>query len=169
MTVTPPDPLNTWIGNRLVELSACVCEALYERGAGQPCWCGVMPGSEASWVGCTDCGDDRCGTAWVRLDAVAPYTTFPEPEVGLTCAASLAYTIEVGVVRCIPIPDDGSALDSAASLDVALAVAADMQALHYAIKCCFGSGVLHAVESWTPVGPEGGCVGGFWTIQVGRD
>jgi hypothetical protein len=158
----------TWIGNRLVDLAACVCDALAERGAGVPCWCGIVPGAEASWVGCTECDSGRCGSAWVRLDGVWPYVSFPNPEVGLTCAATMGYTVEVGVVRCMPLNDDGSPLDTAESLDVALAGAADMQALLYAISCCFGD-VLHTVDSWVPVGPQGGCVGGYWTLSLARD
>jgi hypothetical protein len=151
-----------------LDLAACVCTALVERGAGEPCWCGIAPGSEASWVGCTDCGSGNCGSAWVRLDSAFPYTTFPDSEPGLTCTASLGYTIEVGVVRCMPLNDDGSALDTATSLDVALASAADMMALRHAVECCFGD-TLHSLVGWSPLGPQGGCVGGFWTLQVGRD
>jgi hypothetical protein len=43
----------------------------------------------------------------------------------------------------------------------------DAFALYRALRCC--QGVEVAAEAWTPVGPEGGCVGGQWTAYLAVD
>jgi hypothetical protein len=39
----------------------------------------------------------------------------------------------------------------------------DAAALHSAIKCC---GLDAAIETYQPIGPEGGCVGGLWRAYL---
>jgi hypothetical protein len=43
--------------------------------------------------------------------------------------------------------------------EVAIGQLLDANALHRALKCC---GLDIGVAAYTPLGPEGGCVGGSW-------
>lgn len=156
----------TWIGDRLVALEACVGEALVDRGSGDVCWLGVLPGSEVALDFCTECDRDRCGMAWVRLTQAYPSTVFPDQDVEFrNCRTRLAYVVEVGVARCLPLTVDNSPPEAADMLTTTLSVTDDMLALRYAVQCCFGDSV-HVLGAWQPFGPDGGCVGGTWTVQV---
>jgi len=43
----------------------------------------------------------------------------------------------------------------------------DKLAVRYVIMCCFGIEPKDlVVEGWDPVDPQGGCVGGVWTIRI---
>lgn len=161
------DPPITPLAALLTELTECVCNELATTGAGPTCWCGQWPGLDLSWEFCTDCPGDRCGMGWVRLAGINPYQVFPTPIVDPRCALPLAVTIEVGALRCIPQPADGSILDPGPMGDVAVAVAADAYALRRAVLCCNSPDL--ALGFWQPVGPEGGCVGGFWTTFLATD
>lgn len=148
----------------LTELAECVCEQLTTNGAGETCWCGLYAGAVVTWDYCAgECGNDVCGMGWVRLGTVFPYSIFPQPILDDRCALPLAWQIEVGALRCIPLMPDGGPIDSATMADVALKQVLDARALHAAMQCC---GFSVAAEVYTPTGPEGGCVGGFWTGYI---
>lgn len=146
----------------LVALAECLCQQLTEFGAGPVCWCGVYPGAQISWEGCSDCGVDRCGMGWVRLVQAFPYEVFPTPTVDGRCQMPLAFAVEVGALRCFPQPTDGEPPDPAMTTEAAVMQMYDARAMYNAIKCCSTS-VSMAVQGYVPVGPAGGCVGGYWT------
>lgn len=156
-----------WIGRVMLDLQTCLCNALLTHGGGQVCLCSVLAGSEVAYDYCAGCGGDTCGQAWVRLVSAFPSSALPDPDADARCTGPLAYALEVGVVRCAPLPaEDGTPPDAGEHLDSALQVAQDMQAMLRAMQCCFSRGVLHVVGEYTPVGPGGGCVGGTWSVTV---
>ena len=158
----------SWVGDALVELRSCVGDALVEKGGGEVCWLGILPGLDVPLEFCSgECGSETCGMAWVRLSQTYPSTTFPDQDVAAgNCRKPIAHTIEVGVARCLPVMDtDGSFPAPEDFLDVTLSLTDDIEALRYAIACCFGS-TRHTLGAWTPFGPDGGCVGGTWTVTV---
>jgi hypothetical protein len=148
------------VAMQMMELKNCVCEALAEFGGGELCWCGLYPGQQVSWEYCGECAGDVCGMAYVRLAGVFPYDVFPEAVIDQRCVRPLAWEIEVGALRCIPQRPDGEPLDQRSMNEVALHQINDAYAIYWAMRCC---GIELAVGSYVPVGPEGGCVGGFWT------
>jgi hypothetical protein len=159
-------PMRVPILQLLSDLHECVCESLALNGQGPTCWCGIWPGETVSWDYCgAECKNDACGMAWVRAGTSAPYSTFPLAELDSACEKPLFYEIEVGVLRCLPIIEDDGSLPAAADItEAALGLAIDQMALHRAIRCCrLGA---FALGAWRPVGPQGGCVGGFWTLYV---
>lgn len=86
-----------------------------------------------------------------------------------SCRSNWTDLIEVGIVRCAQgvINDDGNAPDADLITADAQQQLQDRNSLREAILCCFD--IEHVdlfVESWTPIPPEGGCVGGRWTIRV---
>jgi hypothetical protein len=159
MTIVEPGPVTLNVLNGLDALSAAVCNELATSGAGPTCWCGLYPGSAPSWEYCGECSGSACGMGYVRLAGVFPYSTFPIQAVDFHCVMPLAWTVEVGALRCVPQPADGELLSPSLMGNVALEQVLDAQALYRALKC-YGLDV--AAESYTPVGPMGGCVGGFW-------
>lgn len=164
MTITPPIVLPTKAELMLAELVDCVCSQLATNGAGPTCWCGLYAGQNVAWDYCSDCGNDQCGMGWIRVVNVYPYEIFPQQVVEARCVRPLAWAVEVGALRCLPIPHDGGPLPVPTMADVALAQYRDIEALHAAIQCC--ELPLHALGPYQPVGPEGGCVGGFWLAYI---
>jgi hypothetical protein len=160
--VTVLDPLIVSIADAVDELVTCVCDRLETHGGGPVCWCGLYPGDEVSWEFCGACDGDACGMAWVRLMGVFPYSTFPVPAPDLNCTLPLAWQVEVGALRCLPESDDLPAPDQLAG--TSLTMMADATALYQALRCCSASQV--APELWTPLGPQGGCVGGAWSAYL---
>lgn len=150
----------TSLGIALVDLADCVCAQLALTGAGPTCWCGLYPGALASWEYCGECSGEVCGMGWVRFAGAFPYDVFPVPSIDERCAKPVAWMIEVGAMRCMPQPSDGSLPSPAEMSEVALGQMLDAQALYTAMKCC--DTVEVAVAEYVPLGPEGGCVGGSW-------
>lgn len=161
MTIVHPITQNV-IG-ALADLADCVCTELAATGGGETCWCGLYPGALVSWDYCGECSGDRCGMGYVRLAEVFPYTVFPQQELDLRCTRPLAWTVEVGALRCLPQPSDGSPLNPVTMAEIAVVQTLDASALYRAVKCC---GTEAAVEVYQPLGPQGGCVGGFWRAYL---
>jgi hypothetical protein len=153
-----------FITPHLVTLTECVCEELAATGAGPTCWCGMYAGALPAWDYCGSCDGDVCGMGYVRVVTAFPYEVFPIPTLDNTCRRELAWQIEVGAMRCIPVHDDGLPLAEADMAEVWVGQMLDTWALYKALTCCEAPGM--SVQSYTPVGPEGGCVGGFWTAYV---
>lgn len=172
MTVTDPHPEHPiaiappTIALALEALANCVCEELALTGAGPTCWCGLYPGAQVSWDYCTECQNDRCGMGYVRLAGAFPYDVWPVPAVDDRCTRPVSWLVEVGALRCFPQPPDGELPDAVALSEVSLRQAMDAKALWTAIKCC---GLDMAIEAYRPVGPGGGCVGGFWVAHAAVD
>jgi hypothetical protein len=145
----------------------CVCTALTERGQGPTCWCGLWPGADVAWDYCGECSDDgKCGMAYLRPDIAFPYSTFPFAEPDTNCKRPIGYRFEIGVVRCMPTMNEDGELPSEAEIrEATLGLMLDQHALLCAIRECRAPGLV-SLEGWTPAGPEGGCVGGAWTIFV---
>lgn len=164
MTVLPPDfsPPFTPV---LFALADCVCTELATTGGGPTCWCGLVPGALVSWEFCGECDGGKCGMGYVRVDGVVPYNVFPVAEIDLNCARPLAIRVEVGALRCIPVAEELPSPETLA--EVTAIQMMDIWALYRALMCCGASAV--AAEAYVPVGPEGGCVGGFWTAFLGFD
>jgi hypothetical protein len=116
--------------------------------------------------------DDCCGgQLWVRLvslESLAPNFA----KLGATslhpCGLEWTATVGIGVLRCSSIVNDSGQLAPADTFTAeALQVLADEAAICQAIYCCE---VLplnrYDITRWDPLGPEGGCVGGEWTMTM---
>jgi hypothetical protein len=152
------------------QLASCLCAELTAAGGPEPCFCGVLAGDSVAFDYCSPCEGNACGMAWVRLAAVAPLQSAVGNTIAIgRCSPSLVATFEVGVLRCAPtLTEDGGLPSMADQLDAAELQASDMAAAGRAAACCFTDGRLVIVGAWTPVGPQGGCLGGSWTVTVGE-
>jgi hypothetical protein len=155
-----PNPIFT----TLTELATCLCASIEALGAEEPCTCGVVPGEVVAPDMCDESG---CGTAWVRLSASYPANGVGVPNETLrNCGSGIGYEVELGVIRCVQIMEDDGSGPDAATLQAAVELQlADMKAMYMAINCCSGSKAW-IVGSYTPIGPEGGAVGGILTVSM---
>lgn len=156
---------------KLVRLRDCLCDAINASDLDPVCMCAVVPGAGVALdfihSGCKGGAD---GMAWVRLTNEYPTVSFPQAAAGPTkCGAEIAVVAEVGLVRSMPIPEDGEPPDAATYQAVAEVQIEEAALMRKAIVCCFGSAVILGV--YTPVGPVGGAIGGLWqaTIPTAED
>jgi hypothetical protein len=120
--------------------------------------------------------NDECegGMAWVRLISAAPTMAFPAQDMTAdSCAATLAYSVEMGIIRPAPIPEsfqkDMDLPDDEEHIEAAHRQFNDMHLMHRALKRIRRSVDQMVFGSYTPVGPEGGVVGGSWDFTFGED
>ena len=119
--------------------------------------------------------DENCNAmAWVRHISSAPSVRFPSADVTLdNCHSTLAHIVEVGIIRPSPIPEsDGSTVelpDDVAHMNSALDLVDDMMLMKDAIGRAARSIDFVILGTYTPTGPEGGAVGGTWTLTIGED
>lgn len=171
MTILDPRPDQTLpltpptIIFQVSELVDCLCGMLEAEGGGRTCWCGAYPGAAVSWEYCGECSGGSCGMGYVRPAGIFPYSTFPVPETDVHCISPLAWVVEIGALRCLPQPPDGEVLSPDEMLEIAIATMLDARAMYKAVKCCEAIQGA-AIQFYTPVGPEGGCVGGYWTAYL---
>lgn len=154
------------------ELLGCL-EQEVDKVTNPPFYRGLRPGQVVDHLMSSNGQDECCqGLAWVRPVLFVPSSaTFPQqdeqPVPGGT--RSWAITLEMGVSRCAPTPNETSIPSSAEWNTVVETIMDDAAAMRRAI-CCFID--LDPVKrkkftlplQWQPLDVEGGCVGG--TLQV---
>lgn len=116
-----------------------------------------------------DDADPGDGMAWV---AVGPITaTKPDGATG-ACGYMYEATITVGLYRCAPTLDVNGDPPTPQELeDAALANLRDAAIVRQAIGCCWPRAVPldpsdWDMGTWTPYGPEGGCMGGTHLVTL---
>jgi hypothetical protein len=123
----------------------------------------LAPGNAIAW-------DDCCnGQLWVRLVSLDSLTF---AKMGATavdpCGLTWTATIGLGILRCSSTISDRGEIASAEVVSMeTLQMLADEAALCEAIYCCDALPLnKFVVTRWDPLGPEGGCVGGEWTMTM---
>lgn len=151
------------MSNLLVELR--------ERGTDEHlCAKTLMPGAEVF----AEYGMNKCaGMAWVRLATANPTVEFPNPDVTTnSCASSLAYTFEMGVVRQIAIPQERNNTIILPTDDDNLKAVEqqmdDLAAMKEAITRADRDIGYLMLGPYDPIGPDGGTNGGIWTLMAGN-
>lgn len=156
---------------RLQALAACLCAEIADSDNGVPdvCYCGIVPGATPPALYAGNC-KDKCGMAWVRL-----VTVYPATGVGVLstqpakCDTGMGADLEIGILRCMSVGDERGNLPTAQQqADAVELQMADTMVMWKAMVCCdaIPSGDV-IVGQYTPVGPEGGLVGGFFTLSMG--
>lgn len=113
-----------------------------------------------------DCEEDEvaCSQVWVRVTGITPTATPGSWENG-DCGAVLQIGLEVGVLRCYDIEEDGQAPTASDVLAAATQAMSDMKAIYCAAMGCEVWDSI-ASGSWVPLGPAGGQYGGSWTFTT---
>lgn len=156
------------VGDRLIALAACLCQQINEEpDLPGVCFCGIIPGEAAVGQYAGDC-DDECGMAWVRLGS-----SYPSDRLGTinenpgNCTAGLGIDVEMGIMRCFPIPEDGSAPSPEELTEVSNLQIMDMMVMWKAAMCCADlPNKEFRLTGYTPIGPAGDMIGGSWGIQL---
>jgi len=162
----------------LARLPECLCDELTKAGGPTLCYCGLWVGTDMPPLGYMDCeGGKPCGAAWVRLDSSFPSAQFPVPDidtgpVAATCAAPLAYQVEIGVARCAPRPKGRDLFpDAQAMFEAQRLYMSDLRAMKQAVLCCFprevqkdlGKKIAVALGTYVPLPNMSGISGGTWS------
>lgn len=148
------------MGALLNGLASCLCAELtvaeQESSVPTPKMCTVLPGSSIAFDYC-----DQGGMAWSRLVSIDPVFT---PTGG--CAVEFDITAEVGILRCAPgLDEEGNLPSDVEQLAASMLQNFDMGIMHKVLTCCSTpeSMSFQQMGSFTPIGPEGGCLGGVWS------
>lgn len=159
------------IASRVNALAACLCASIPAEDAEKMCLCGVIPGAAniASYAGTA--GD----MAWVRLLNAYPSNQPGQLAQALgNCDSSRGMDVEIGILRCYDIPEDGEALSQEQVNEMSAIQLADLGYIWSAVSCC-GSDP-NDPDHWTskdwlmanyvPLGPDGGLYGGQITLYM---
>jgi hypothetical protein len=149
----------------ITSLVSCLCEQVITSGLPPVCICTPLPGETLA----TDYVSEEAGMAWVRLESAWPSTSFPNPSASAACNAPLAFGLEVGLAYCAPtLQEDGTPPAFAEQFNTTRVQLAAMAAIRRAVICCFPATRAQDVilGLYVPMGPEGGVVGGSWSISV---
>lgn len=155
---------------RLEAIAACLCAEIEdpENGVPKVCFCGLVPGEIPPAVYSGNC-EVACGMAWVRL-----VTLYPATGIGIAstepvrCDVPLGIDVEVGMLRCMSVGDERGNLPSDLEQHEAVALQmADAMVMLKALLCCdaIPSGDV-IIGQYQTLGPEGGLVGGFFTLSM---
>lgn len=129
----------------------------------------IQPGNAVVF----DFGDEECsGSAWVRLVSANPTASFPTPANSLNdCVVTLAFTVEVGMIGPAPqlneslgefiVPSDVELFEGS------MRQAEELQMMFDAIRKADIPEKI--IGDYAPQGPEGGVMGGTWTVTIGGD
>lgn len=124
-----------------------------------------------------DCQDEEapdCSQAWVRVMTISAKPGADTGFDGKQHYMEYALDLEVGVIRCIDIPEDGEAPSTTEVMTQALQAMTDANDMLCAALNCGATdedpeaGVWDTISvgTWAPLGPLGGQHGGTWTFTV---
>lgn len=163
--------MNMTIQQMLAELLEALAAQIKAKGKEEDyCTITVQPGNAVVF----DFGPDSdcAGTAWVRLVSANPSVSFPAADVGINnCAYSLAYVVEMGMLAPAPVMEDrlGTFMvpEDTELFDASMRQSAELEMMYAALRAA--KIPEKVIGTYTPAGPEGGVVGGMWTVTVGGD
>ncbi len=159
----------------MVTLSTCLEAELAKSGLPGLCVCAPVPGPIAVMDRCGQCADDSgCGgQGWVRFVTEFPSKAFPQPDDGTgTCDSPMAYTLEVGIARCLPVGTTSAinGFQPPTTEDQVLATRlqmADNAAIKRAIQCCVERlDVSYLLGASIPMQATGDCGGTVWNVTI---
>lgn len=163
------------INTALVGFTGCIGESLedvctYSLTFGEVYW-PFRPDDE------DDCDEEEnCTQVWVRVMDInvafteqgfdgGPMRTSDENACSGPCGGTFRFNLEVGILRCYEIPEDGEAPTATQVMSTAMQANIDMMAIYQAaMNCEVWESIVPG--SWQPEGPLGGQYGGFWTFSV---
>lgn len=111
----------------------------------------------------------NCGEIIVNMTSAFATDAFPDAVPTATCSDELAFVVTVWVLRCAAPMGGTTQQPKPPSPEAQLASTrdhlADMQAVRRAIVCTFRDmDRQYVVGNFTPWGPSGNVVGGYWTV-----
>jgi len=180
-TPTLPPVADRLAAQLLLELRDCLCIETQKTLSGPVCRCYVawdqgVPVMNGCACECATENGKGVGDAWVRLVSVAPNLgqgiTGSSGSVSgwdaTVCFLGWIATIELGIVRCHPQPEDpAQPLAAQTNTDVSLWRMSDFAAMRRAWRCCPALVDLTSLPVlFSPLGVMANCSGGTFTINV---
>lgn len=114
-----------------------------------------------------ECDEDEavCSQAWVRVVNVGIVNQEDDYESRDGYSSELSIDLEVGVLRCVNMPDGGEAPTASDMLMAATQAMTDMRAMYCA---AMDTEIWDSLISgqWTPMGPLGMQYGGVWMFTA---
>jgi hypothetical protein len=110
-------------------------------------------------------GEALCSQAWVRVMNVVPILK-EDSFAGESCSTVLQLGLEIGVLRCFGIEEEGEAPTATDVLAASMQAMVDMKAIYCAMNGCETGWDDIESGTWSPMGPLGGQYGGQWTFTV---
>lgn len=164
MSESFPETADDRIADAITEFTACIGNALEDICSfGWTIGEAYVPFDPDPEDECDD-DDAVCSQAWVRVSNVQPLPGALEGWDG-DCSLGLSIDLEVGVLRCVDIPERGEAPTATDVLVAAMQSMKDMRAILCAATGCEVWDDFK-VGQWTPAGPLGAQYGGVWTFTV---
>lgn len=160
--------------SQMAAIAECLCGKNAENGLPPLCFCGIIAGEtayDATGIG-EGCDEDDenagCGQAWVRLVSAYPSSNVGQADVMPgNCGNGFGFDLEIGMLRCIRIEEEGGVLPAEEMLEAVQLQVADMLTMQQALLCCEALKMEDFVlGQYAPIGPMGGLVGGTWLISV---
>lgn len=146
----------------MLELRTCLCDELAKSAPNEPlCSCAVLPGlPDTSTIPAGK------GAAWVRQITTSAVQATTNVEAS-PCGSMWEAVIEIGVLRCAPVQQGRatSITDEQWEATTEL-VLSDQAAMLRALCCVKVHRASWSAGTYTPLGPEGGLVGGAWTFVL---
>lgn len=149
-------------------LADCLCAQIESDGLPGVCFCGVVPGEAAAADYFGNC-KGVCGMAWVRLSSMYPATSVGVADISIgNCNKELGLELEVGIMRCFVLSDERGNPPSAEAIKEATSLQVlDAECMVRAVACCDAiSRRDFRLSLYQPLGPEGGVVGGIWSLSM---
>jgi hypothetical protein len=159
---------DTLIWPFLTDLAAELQVEIEDSELKEPCWIGVLPGSLVALDYCAPCGATKCGMAWVRLSAINEWVDESGGADFSRCASLFTATFEMGIVRCHQTSDDrGNPMSMAYQAEATRVQMAEMAAMKRVLLCSSLMANRNVtLGGYQPIGPDGACVGGNWSVLV---
>lgn len=111
----------------------------------------------------TDPAIEWCSMSWVGVGQIRPAQS--SGDIGVPVVWLLDLTM--GVQRCYPLTEDGSAPPEASVDSAARDVLDDGEAMRRALVSAFGDAdIEYRVTGWRPIPPQGGAHGSRMDVQV---
>lgn len=155
----------------LGEFADGLLEVIRERGWKDPCMIALLPGADVPFDYCeNDGGCGEGGMAWVRLVTITPLLN-PDGTSSGTCTTGMDMAFEMGMLMgAPPVREVGDQIILPSSDENTIASIRQyeqMDAMYEALTCtALSGGFTPSVTNYTPIGPQGGCVGGIWTATI---
>lgn len=143
----------------LLDLRTCLCDELARSVPDlELCSCAVIPGEpDLTLV------RDGVGVAWVRLVAIS---AVPSGADSTPCGMIWQAQVQIGVVRCAPVPDRFGNISNEQWESATETVLADQAAMLRALCCVKVNRASWSGGAYAPYGPEGGAMGGAWSFVL---
>lgn len=148
------------------------CLEIENKASESPDFCriGPMPAGSVIIDACGECVDGSCGgQGWVRLVNSFASTDFPLEDPIAQCGSKRAFTLEVGIARCMASMDEDGEPPSVEDVTKDWAQQmTDMETMRRAIACCFGRDFEgdYVLGGYLPSPDQGDCGYATWTVLV---